>query len=117
MRRGPGVWLIAALFLIAAAPKPSADLETGKKVYINICQVCHGERGDGQTFVANALNPPPRNFTSETSRKELSRARMIRSITNGRPGTAMMPWKSRLGAGDIHAVVDFIRYEFMGLRE
>lgn len=117
MRRGPGVWLIAALFLIAAAPKSSADLETGKKVYINICQVCHGERGDGKTFVANALNPPPRNFTSETSRKELSRARMIRSITNGRPGTAMMPWKSRLGAGDIHAVVDFIRYEFMGLRE
>ena len=106
-----------AVLLLALSATVPADLETGKKIYVNICQVCHGERGDGQTFVVNALNPPPRNFTSETSKKELTRSRMIRSVTHGRPGTAMMPWKNRIAPAEISAVIDYIRYEFMGLRE
>jgi mono/diheme cytochrome c family protein len=108
---------VVLLSLALSAPLAEADLGKGKKVYVDICQVCHGERGDGQTFVANALNPPPRNFTSKISKKELSRARMIRSATHGRPGTAMMPWKNRLTPAEIRAVVDYIRQEFMGLRE
>ncbi|OGW15519.1 MAG: hypothetical protein A3K09_07005 [Nitrospinae bacterium RIFCSPLOWO2_12_FULL_47_7] len=108
---------MTALALTAASPKPAADFAAGEKIYVNTCQVCHGERGDGQTFVANALTPPPRNFASEASRKELTRARMIRSVTHGRPGTAMMPWKDRLGSGEIRAVIAFIRSQFMGLRE
>ena len=103
--------------VLLALAIPVADLEKGKKIYVDICQVCHGERGDGQTFVANALNPPPRNFTSQIAKKELSRARMIRSAAHGRPGTAMMPWKNRLAPAEIRAVIDYIRHEFMGMRE
>lgn len=105
------------VIMVLCAPALGADLEMGKKTYLNTCQVCHGERGDGQTFVVNVLSPPPRNFTSEISRKELTHARMIRSVTNGRPGTAMMPWKSRLSAGEIRDVVAFIRKQFMGFRD
>ena len=106
---------LSALFL-TGADSPD-NLETGRKIYAETCQVCHGERGDGQTFVANALNPPPRNFTAETSKKELTRARMMKSVANGRPGTAMMPWKNNLSAEEISATVAFIRNKFMGLRE
>lgn len=109
------VLLLLALF-IGGASRP-ADMEKGSKIYKDTCQVCHGERGDGQTFVANALNPPPRNFTAEISKKELTRPRMIKSVTNGRPGTAMMPWKDNLSAAEISATVSFIRGKFMGLRD
>ncbi|MBI4388951.1 MAG: cytochrome c [Nitrospinae bacterium] len=107
----------SALFLAAAAPLSAPDLEKGWKIYVAACQVCHGEKGDGQTFVANVLNPPPRNFTSPASKKELTLERMLRSVTRGRPGTAMMPWKENLTAGEIRAAVAFIRREFMELRE
>lgn len=107
----------SALFLAGAKPLPAPDLEKGRKIYVTTCQACHGEKGDGQTFAANVLNPPPRNFTSPASRKELTLERMVRSVARGRPGTAMMPWKDNLTAGEIRAAVAFIRREFMELRE
>jgi len=85
----------------------------GKQIYLNRCKVCHGVAGDGKSFAANALNPPPKNFTSEKSKKELTHKRMIASATNGRPGTAMMPWKDNLTAEEIRAVVNYIRKELM----
>lgn len=109
--------LLLVLTVTGVSRGAPADLEMGRKIYADTCQVCHGERGDGQTFVANALNPPPRNFTTDTSKKELTRARMIKSVTHGRPGTAMMPWKNNLNAGEIGATVSFIRNKFMGLRD
>jgi hypothetical protein len=44
---------------------------------------------------------------------ELTRKRMITSVTNGRPGTAMMGFGNQLSQGDIEATVDFIREAFM----
>jgi mono/diheme cytochrome c family protein len=38
---------------------------------------------------------------------------MIRSVTYGRPETAMVGWKSQLSDQDIQAVVDYIRSSFM----
>ncbi len=110
---------VAALVLIIflSAPGASHGSAPGKKIYRETCQVCHGEKGDGQTFAANVLFPPPRDFTSPASKKELSRERMIRSVTQGRPKTAMAPWKTRLTPEEIRAVVAHIRKGFMGLEE
>ncbi len=94
---------------------PAADLDLGKKIFEDRCKVCHGVRGDSDRFTASVLNPPPRNFTTEAARKELSRERMIRSVTEGRPGTAMMPWKNILQEKEIRAVVGYIRREIMRL--
>ena len=106
----PG-WLVTA-----SHDAPHPDLDLGKKVYLERCQVCHGSKGDGKSFAANALNPPPKNFTSEQSKKQLTLKRMIDSATNGRPGTAMMPWKDNLSAEEIRAVVQFIRKELMEIK-
>jgi cytochrome c553 len=43
----------------------------------------------------------------------LNRNRMIASITNGRPGTAMMGYGSQFSQADIEAMADFIREAFM----
>jgi mono/diheme cytochrome c family protein len=115
--RAVGYLLLGSGLIAANHHSPTTDLELGKKIYSDRCKACHGDRGDGQTFAANALNPPPKNFTTVTSRRELTRKRMTRSITQGRPGTAMMPWKDVLSKNEIRAVVDYIRMTLMELGE
>ena len=89
-------------------------LETGRDIFFKHCKACHGDKGDGKTFAANVLMPSPKNFTSEKSKQELTEKRMIKSVTDGRKDTAMMPWKSRLSQQEIKAVVNYIRKELMG---
>ena len=110
-----GILLLPGWLVTASHDAPHLDLEMGRKVYQDRCQVCHGTKGNGKSFAANALNPPPKNFTSEPSKKQLNQKRMIDSATNGRPGTAMMPWKDVLTAEEIRAVVHYIRKELMGV--
>ena len=103
-------------FFILVLPKAfsnSLDSEIGRDIFFKHCRACHGDQGDGKTFAANVLNPPPKNFTAENSKKELTEDRMIQSVTEGRKGTAMMPWKSRLTQKEIHAVVLYIRKSLM----
>lgn len=87
----------------------------GEKVYTKNCSVCHGDKGNTAFWAKNGLNPPPRDFTSPEAQAVLSRERMIHSVTNGRPGTGMMPFSSRLSAEEIAAVVGYIRFIFMGI--
>ena len=118
-----GYWralLSTALFLIlingSLLPKAfadSSDPETGRDIFYKHCKACHGYKGNGKTFAANVLNPPPKNFTAEKSKKELTEERMIHSVTKGRKGTAMMPWESNLTQTEIQAVVHYIRKELM----
>ena len=106
-----------ALVLLGSSHQSEPDLELGKRIYFKRCKVCHGEYGTTNPFAASALNPPPRDFTTKQSKKELTPERMIRSVTYGRPGTAMMPWKDNLSANEIQAVVFYVRRTFMVLSE
>ena len=92
----------------------TVNLGIGRDIFFKHCKACHGVKGDGKTFAANVLNPPPRNFTSEKSKQELTEQRMMESITEGRKGTAMMPWKSRLSQQEIQEVINYIIKELMG---
>lgn len=85
----------------------------GVAVYKKHCASCHGDDGNASSWARNSLNPPPRDFTAPGTRAELTRERMIQSITRGRPGTAMQPFSGRLAAADIDAVVTYIRTNFM----
>ena len=107
--------LIAGILLLCVPQvfAETVNLEIGRDIFFKHCKACHGNKGDGKTFAANVLNPPPKNFTLEKSKKELTEKRMLESITEGRKGTAMMPWKSRLTKQEIKAVVNYIRKELM----
>ena len=87
----------------------------GEKVYTKHCSVCHGDDGNSAYWAQSGLNPPPRDFTSPEAQSDLTRERMIQSVTKGRSGTGMMPFSTRLSAEEITAVVGFIRFKFMGL--
>lgn len=97
----------------AAIQQPSQQKVDGGQIYAENCSICHGDNGDANTRASGSLRPPPRNFTTINAALELSRERMINSVTNGRPGTGMMPHKDRLSTQEIAAVVDYIRANFM----
>ena len=107
--------LSAAPIASSALADSAAANETvdGAKVYLENCSICHGDAGDGNTRTQGSLRPPPRNFTTVSAAVELTRERMILSVTHGRPGTGMMPHKDRLSEQEIAAVVDYIRANFM----
>jgi len=93
--------------------KQVALMAEGEKIYAKNCSVCHGDKGTTALWARGGLNPQPRDFTTAKAREELSRERMVNSVTNGRPGTAMMPHKEKLSKKEIEQVVDYIRTAFM----
>jgi len=91
------------------------SVSLGEKIYTKNCAVCHGDKGNTAYWAKNGLNPPPKDFTSPLAQSQLTRDRMIHSVTHGRPGTGMMPFSKRLSGDEIKAVVRFIRFKFMGV--
>lgn len=86
-------------------------LQRGRAIYAQNCMVCHGDRGQGANIIVGLI--PPRDFTTPQARAELTRERMVNSVTQGRANTAMAGFKDRLPAADIEAVVDFVRTGLM----
>jgi mono/diheme cytochrome c family protein len=93
-------------------PVASSD---GVRLYKKHCAACHGDKGSGAQWTRYSLNPAPRDFTAAAAGEELSRERMINSVTHGRPGTAMMSFSKRLSDENIAIIVDYIRGTFMRL--
>ncbi|MGE0372468.1 MAG: c-type cytochrome [Gammaproteobacteria bacterium] len=85
---------------------------TGREVYNNHCYFCHGYAGDARTVASRFLQPPPRDFTA-LDPGEPGREDMIRAVSAGRPGSAMMGFEHVLSRGEIEAVVDFILDSFV----
>lgn len=86
-------------------------LVRGRSLYAHNCVVCHGERGQGSEIKIGLV--PPRDLSSPQARAELTRERMLVSVTNGRPNTAMAGFAGRLRADEIQAVVDYVRAALM----
>ncbi|MFO1327743.1 MAG: c-type cytochrome [Rubrivivax sp.] len=93
--------------LAVRAAQPAAGAQPAV-LYHNYCSVCHGDKGDGRSRAAGSFATPVRDFTSEASKKELSRERIVLAITHGRPGTAMVSWKSQLSETDIRRLADHV---------
>jgi cytochrome c oxidase cbb3-type subunit 3 len=104
--------LIASLAVLVpfAANSGSAAPRTGEQVYKFYCYQCHGYAGNGSTASAGYLSPPPRDFTRAGN---LTRERMVQSVTRGRPGTAMSSFIDVLDRHEIEAVVDYVVSTFM----
>ncbi|WP_207063257.1 c-type cytochrome [Motiliproteus sp. SC1-56] len=92
-------------------------LAEGRKIFAEYCSVCHGDQGQTAVWAQSGLTPPPANFTDPRKIEELSRKRMIFSVTYGRPQTAMSAWGKRLNDEQIEAVVDYVRLAIMGVND
>lgn len=105
--------LLTAINLLESHAEELTPLKKGEKLYDSHCAVCHGDKGDGKTWVSETLDPKPQNFTDPKASKTLTKKRMMQSITNGREGTAMQPFKTQLSKDEIELIVDYIRTAFM----
>ena len=116
-------WFLAFLLLGgtggAVAGEQNKHVSKAKRtsavIYHDYCSVCHGDKGDGQSRARGSFAVPPRDYTTPEAAIELSRERMIHSVTYGREGTAMTAWRTELTAAEIEGVVDYIRATFMRL--
>ena len=93
------------------APSSKLLASRGGVLYMQACSMCHGNTGKRMT--TGRMQPPPTDFTLPKAASELTRKRMIASITNGRPGTLMRGYGEEYSKSDIAAMADFIREAFM----
>lgn len=116
VRGGLAAVLALSVSAVIAADRPGSrgDRSTPERIYHNFCSVCHGDKGDGKSRAQNSFVRPPRDFTAPDS-KSLPRDYMIAIVRDGKPGTAMVGWKTQLSEKEIEQVVDFLRSAFMGL--
>lgn len=111
--------LSAAVLLAPAAAAAAPGSQGGGSsiqpavLYHNYCSVCHGDKGDGRSRASNSLSPPPYDFTSAKARSEQSRDRIIAFVSNGKPGTAMVAWKTQLSEREIAALADYVYTTFV----
>lgn len=126
MRRHPAFGKVAAglSFAIALlslttsithAGQAEASKAIGRATYQYYCYQCHGYGGDARTLASTYLNPKPRDFTASPP-TTLSREAMRAAISSGRPGTAMVSFRSVLTPSQIESVIDYIRTQFMVTR-
>ncbi len=98
-------------------PVDEKSAAAGRRVFLNYCASCHGQKADGRGILAPNLVPAPRNLVAITSWGEkpfieyLSDARVYDSITNGVPGTSMQPWIGVLGDLERWQAISFLRFE------
>ena len=80
----------------------------GKTLFAVNCASCHGTGGKGDGPAAAALNPKPRNFTETYWRYGGGPARIVQTISNGSPGTAMAAFPS-IPLEDRFAIAHYVR--------
>ncbi|TAK58134.1 MAG: c-type cytochrome [Bacteroidetes bacterium] len=91
------------------------SIESGKKLFRNYCANCHGANANGNGVIAQNLIPRPRNLVAISSWGEkpfidyLSDARLFDSITNGVPGTSMLPWIGVMTDEERWHIINFLR--------
>lgn len=110
MRSLLALW--AGFWLAIPAYASSNLIETGRAVYNYRCYFCHGYSGDGKTLAATYLTPPPRNF-KQADPATLDVSSILRTLREGRPGTAMKPFRGILTEQEMNAVAAFVADEFV----
>ncbi|MBK7859813.1 MAG: cytochrome c [Archangiaceae bacterium] len=78
-----------------AGPPAKVDqalLDKGKAAFMVNCMACHGEKGAGDGPGAAALNPKPRNFTTDAFKQGETPDAVFKTVSGGVAGTAMVPF-------------------------
>ena len=84
-------------------------IERGRSVYASRCAFCHGTGGKGDGPAGAALKPPPTNFASAEYWKMADAEGIKAAIADGKPGTAMVPFKAVLSPEEIDDVVVYLK--------
>lgn len=83
-----------------------AELIKGKKLYNQMCAVCHGAKGKGDGVAGAALNPKPTNFTMANVQAQTDGA-LFWKLSEGR--TPMASYKNTLKEDQRWQLVNYLR--------
>lgn len=83
-----------------------AELVKGKKLYNQMCAVCHGAKGKGDGVAGAALNPKPTNFTLASVQAQTDGA-LFWKLSEGK--TPMASYKNTLKEDQRWQLVNYLR--------
>ncbi len=83
-------------------PTPTPSAIAANELYVTNCAACHRANRQGVSGLGPALTPQSLAERSDPTIRE--------TISEGRPGTNMPPWKGTLSAEEIDALIQFIKY-------
>jgi mono/diheme cytochrome c family protein len=93
----------------------AADIELGKRIYLQNCAACHGQKGDGKGPEADRLETRPRDFTdgkykfrSTPSGSFPLDEDIVRTISRGVRTTSMLA-QLHLTEGERRAVTEYLK--------
>jgi mono/diheme cytochrome c family protein len=78
----------------------------GKKLFTQMCAICHGKKGKGDGMAGMSLTPRPTNFTKESAQNQTDGA-IYWKITEGR--APMASYKAALKDNQRWQLVNYIR--------
>jgi len=92
-----------------------AQRDSGKRLYLQYCAQCHGEKGDGEGYATPHLNPRPRDFTTGKFKVRTTPSGalpthqdLVSIIRRGMPYTSMPDWPA-LSDADVANLAYFIK--------
>ena len=94
---------------MCAAAAHAGDAATGAGVYASRCAFCHGATGKGDGPAGGALKPAPTDFTAAAYWKAATIETMKAAIANGKPGTAMVAFKSTVSPEQIDDLIAYLQ--------
>lgn len=97
----------------AATTTSAPRVRDGAALYHHYCSVCHGEQGNGRSRAQHSLVPPPLDFTAPAQAQRLTRDYMLAIVRDGKPGTAMVGWRTQLRDDEMQAIVDHVERQFV----
>jgi mono/diheme cytochrome c family protein len=95
-------------------PANKEAIGAGMMTYMDRCQGCHGENGDGKGEKAEKLSVAPANFTDGQAMSRVSDGELFWKITHGR--RPMPGFKDKLTDEERWQVVDYIRTFTLGMK-
>ncbi len=101
----------ATLLLVASAavfaPAFGVDLVNGKRVYVDKCLKCHGEKGRGDGPKAEDLEKKPADYTDKAKMSKFTDADLKKVVKEGK--SPMPAYGTKLNDKEIEDVIAFVR--------
>lgn len=88
---------------------PVGAAPLAERLFAQHCSRCHGLSGNGKGPEYLTHLPRPRNLTNRWFFDAIDDKRILRSLSNGIPGTAMPAFGTRFGSGQLWALVQKVR--------
>jgi cytochrome c oxidase cbb3-type subunit 3 len=91
------------MLFVLAAQTAAVPREKAVELFTTNCQVCHGPNGTGSPLTKGSA------FVGRKWKHGRTQAAVVKTITNGVPGTLMMPFKDKFSPEEIAALAALVR--------